>query len=75
MRLPLALAKPGDAVVVDIVAGRQASIRLAEMGIRQGKKIRIIDSQGPVLITVNGTKYVLGKGLAMKVIVDVKEKN
>ena len=42
------------------------------MGIVPGKKVRVAGRRcGAVLVSVNGTKFVIGRGLAMKVAVDV----
>ncbi len=58
--------------VVNIVGGRGAVMKLMAMGIVPGKEIKVEGRRGgAMLISVNGTKFVIGRGLAMKVIVDV----
>lgn len=73
-RVPLAMLKEGDeGVVVDIVGGRGAITKLLALGIVPGKKIRVLGNRGgAMLISVNGSKFVVGRGLALKVIVHVK---
>lgn len=67
----LADAKDGTVYrVIEIVGGRGAVRNLQELGIYPGKKIKVIRNCGPVLISVNGSQFVVGRGLAMKVIVD-----
>jgi len=64
----------GDKVeVVAVNAGRGAKQRLANLGIVPGvivKKSRAAPFRGPVEVIVKGTKIVLGRGLAAKVIVN-----
>ncbi|MHC1630918.1 MAG: FeoA family protein [Methanotrichaceae archaeon] len=48
--------------------------RLAGMGIRTGKKIRMITRQpikGPVVVEVDGASTSLGLGLAKSIIVEI----
>mgnify|MGYP000377272943 CR=1 FL=1 len=72
--VPLALMKEGSkGVVREITGGRGAYIKLQEMGITKGKEVRVLRRAGALLVSVNGTKFVVGRGLAMKVIVDVGE--
>ncbi len=74
--MPLALMREGSkGVVKEIIGGRGAYIKLQEMGITKGKEIRVLRSSGALLVSVNGTKFVVGKGIAMKVIVDVGEES
>jgi Fe2+ transport system protein FeoA len=59
--------------VVAVNAGRGAKQRLANLGIVPGVKIvkeRSAVFRGPVEISVKGSKIVLGRGLAAKVIVN-----
>ena len=47
-------------------------MKLMAMGIVPGKEIEVEGKRGgAMLVSVNGTKFVIGRGLAMKVIVDV----
>lgn len=58
--------------VVAVNAGRMAKQRLANLGIIPGvgiKKERSAIFGGPIEISVKGSKIVLGRGLASKVIV------
>jgi len=72
--IPLAKMREGSkGIVRDIVGGRGAYTKLQEMGIVKGKEIRVLRNVGPLLVAVNGTKFVVGRGLAMKVLVDVRE--
>jgi ferrous iron transport protein A len=69
---PLAFAKEGEEVVVKrIDAGCGAMQRLASMGINIGSKLKVIRNQnGPVIILTKGCNIAMGKGLAMKIIVE-----
>ena len=59
--------------VVEVRAGRKAMIRLAELGFLYGSVIRVLKSfsSGPILLEVKGSRIALGKGIAMKVFVEV----
>ena len=69
----LALREGQEGTVVAINGGRGCTVRLMSMGIVPGKKIKIAGGRrgGAVLVSVNGTKFVIGRSLAMKVAVDV----
>ncbi|RLI85972.1 MAG: ferrous iron transport protein A [Archaeoglobales archaeon] len=71
--IPLATLPEGSkAVVRDVVGGRGAMRKLMSMGIIPGREIEVLGRRGgAMLILINGTKFVIGRGLAMKVIVDV----
>lgn len=58
--------------IVSYRAGRRASFRLMEMGMIIGEKIKIITKQpyGPVLVEVKDSRIAIGRGLAMKIIVE-----
>lgn len=69
---PLGNAKQGERLVIkDIVGGSGARMRLLTMGLRIGDKVEVITNQnsGQVVIAVAFKRFVLGKGLAEKVLV------
>ncbi|WP_290597654.1 MULTISPECIES: FeoA family protein [unclassified Archaeoglobus] len=70
--LPLSALREGQGGrVVAINGGRGCTVRLMSMGIVPGKKVQIAGRRGgAVLVSLDGTKFVIGRGLAMKVIVD-----
>lgn len=62
-------------IIVSIVGGRTAAKRLADMGLTTDTEIKILRRtffSGPVQIEVCGSKLVLGRGLASKVMVQLK---
>ncbi len=70
--MPLILAKPGERLVVEeINGGASAKMRLLTMGLRTDDKIEIItnNSQGQLAIAADLKRYVLGRGLAEKIMV------
>ncbi len=73
--IPLAMLREGEeAKVVSVIGGRGCMRNLMTMGIVPGKKIKVLGRRGgAMLVSVNGTKFVLGRGLAMKVMVDAGE--
>ncbi|AAB98558.1 conserved hypothetical protein [Methanocaldococcus jannaschii DSM 2661] len=72
---PLAFAKEGEEVIVKkIDAGCGAMQRLVSMGINIGSKLKVIRNQnGPVIISTKGSNIAIGRGLAMKIMVEDAE--
>jgi Fur family ferric uptake transcriptional regulator len=71
--MPLTLAKPGERLVIkEISGGAGAKMRLLTMGLRTDDKIEVItnNSQGQVAIAADLKRYVLGRGLAEKIMVE-----
>ncbi len=76
--IPLALARPGSIVrVVEIRGGRGTYQKLRDLGILEGRILRIVSSmgRGPVIIEIvdSGTsppRIALGFGISMKVFVE-----
>ncbi len=70
---PLAMLQPGEVgTVIQVVAGRGLTLRLAEMGITPGTPIEVVHNNfGPILIMVRNSRLVLGRGVAMKIMVEV----
>jgi Fe2+ transport system protein FeoA len=61
--------------VVTITGGRMAAKRLADLGLTPGVEIKIIRKSlfsGPVQVEFCGSKFLLGKGLASKILVQIK---
>ena len=70
--MSLVMAKPGERLVIeDFSGGTAARLRLLTMGLRPGDKIYAITNlnQGPLVIAANDKRYVLGCGLAQKIMV------
>jgi len=56
--------------IADVVAGRGLARRLAELGFIAGTPIRIARSEsGAMIININGQRYALSRGIAMKIMV------
>jgi len=72
--VPLAFAREGTkGKVVSIIGGRGVFSRLIAMGIVPGTEVKVVMNRGgAILISVNGSKIVLGRGIAMKVIINVE---
>ncbi len=71
--MPLTLAKPGERMVIkEISGGASAKMRLLTMGLRIDDKIEVItnSSQGQIAIAADLKRYVLGRGLAEKIMVE-----
>ena len=60
--------------VKKIIAGYKAHRFLADLGIHEGEKIRIVKNDvGPIIVEVKGTRVAIGRGLASKIDVMVKD--
>ncbi len=63
------------AIIVSIIGGKKASKRLADLGLNPGAEIKVIGRilfSGPVQIEVCGSKLVLGRVLASKILIELK---
>lgn len=62
-------------IIVSILGSRILIKRLADLGLTSGTWIKVIRRtlfSGPVQVEVCGSRLVLGKGLASKIIVDLR---
>ena len=63
------------AEIVSIAGGITANKRLADLGLTEGTKIKVIKKApfyGPIKIEIRGSRLVLGRGLASKILVKIK---
>jgi len=70
--IPLTAAKSGEQMVIkSFSGGTGARVRLSTMGLRLGDEIEVVTNQGSgqVVVSVDGKRYALGRGLAKKVLV------
>jgi len=61
--------------IVTITGGKMAAKRLADLGLTPGVEITILRKSlfsGPVQVEFCGSKFLLGRGLASKIIVKIK---
>lgn len=70
---PLSMLSPDESgIVYRIVAGKGLTLRLAEMGITPGVLVKVVhNDSGPLLLLVRDSRIVLGRGVAMKILVEV----
>ena len=70
---PLVMAKPGERLIIkDFSGGVNARMRLLSMGLRLGDEIEVItnNNQGQMAIAADFKRFVLGRGLAQKILVE-----
>ena len=75
--MPLVMAKPGERLIIkDITGGSGARMRLLSMGLRVKDEIEIVTNpkQGQLVVAVDFKRFVLGRGLAQKIMVQPAEK-
>lgn len=61
--------------ITDITGGKALTKRLADLGLNKGTAITVIGRtlfSGPLQIEVCGSRLVIGKGLASKIVVEIK---
>ena len=71
--MPLTMSKPGEHLVIkEIRGGTGSRMRLLSMGLRKGDQIEVItnNGQGQLAIAADLKRYVLGRGLAEKIMVE-----
>ncbi|MFW6081075.1 MAG: transcriptional repressor [Desulfosalsimonas sp.] len=72
-RVPLATAKTAERVVIrELSGGTSSRLRLMSMGLRVGDEVEIITNYGKdqLVVAAGNQRYVLGRGLAQKIIVE-----
>lgn len=70
MLVPLELLQPGEWGDVADVTGEPAWVaRLAELGIRAGTRLQLLQSGSPCLLRIDGSKLSLRGDLAMQILV------
>ncbi|MCF8094618.1 MAG: transcriptional repressor [Desulfobacteraceae bacterium] len=72
-RIPLATAKAGERVLIrELSGGTSSRLRLMSMGLRVDDELEIITNygKGQLVVAAGNQRYVLGRGLAQKIIVE-----
>jgi len=72
MPMPLSMVEPGREVIVcDIFGGRGLRRRLSDMGLAPGASVIVMQGsfRGPVVVSVKGSRIMLGRGMAQKIMV------
>lgn len=68
----LNMIEPGRAVkLVSVDGGNNLRSRLASMGLIPGEEIQVVrnSATGPFIVAVKGSRLVLGRGMANKIMV------
>ena len=71
--MPLVSAKQGERLEIkDFTGGAKARMRLSTMGLRVGDKLDVVTNlnKGQLVVAVDYKRYVLGRGLANKILVE-----
>jgi Fur family ferric uptake transcriptional regulator len=74
--MPLAMAKPGERVVVkEMAGGVSARTRLTDMGLRTGDHIEIINNNGMgrLILGHDCMRLAIGRGIAQKIMVSLDD--
>ena len=71
--MPLVSAKQGERLEIkEFTGGATSRMRLSTMGLRVGDKLEVVTnlSKGQLVVAVDYKRYVLGRGLANKILVE-----
>ena len=75
---PLAELKPGEtAEIISLNGGESFQARLRAMGLAEGRTVRKLSRirwGGPIVVIVNRAQVAVGRGMARKIVVRVKDK-
>jgi ferrous iron transport protein A len=72
MIVPLSSLRPGErGIVVTLQGGAGFRNRLLGMGIAPGAVVQVLEmyNAGPIIVSVSGTRFALGRGMASKILV------
>ena len=70
MLMPLDMIGPGEWAEVEEVSGQETWVgRLAELGIRQGCRLQVVQPGKPCLLNVGGCKLCLRSGESSHILV------
>ena len=76
--IPLTEMKLDEVGIISCLnCGGNCCQRLCDLGLTKGTKVKMLryaPMNGPVEISVRGTNLVIGKGMASKIYVEVKER-
>jgi len=73
-QIPLADLKENEGgIIIRLEGGQGFQRKLRTLGIREGKKIRILTRmfRGPIVVEVDGRSTTIGRGMVRRIIVDV----
>ena len=73
MRTSLDAVPEGGIVrVVEILTGPGATLRLRELGIREGSVVKVVKNSGigPIVIETEEGRFALGRGVASRIMVE-----
>ena len=76
--MPLAMARTGEKVIVrEIAGGKVARTRLADMGLRTGDHLDIINNNGKgrLILGHDCTRLAVGRGIAQKIMVSLSDED
>jgi len=76
MHIPLSQIKTNQIIeIVSMTCGRCCKLRLTEIGLRIGLKIKVISKSdnGPLIVATNSARFAVGRGMSNKIIVERKE--
>jgi len=70
---PLSSLKPGErGVVVGLSGGHRFMCRMVSLGFTSGVEVTVVQNfgRGPMIVTIKDTQIALGRGEALKVLVE-----
>jgi len=73
--IPLSMLSEGEqGKIVSIMGGRGLTRRLAELGFNLDTKVKVLRAtSGPIVVLLRESRIAIGRGVAMKIFVEVEE--
>lgn len=71
----ISIKEGAEATVISLTGGLPFQSRLRTMGIREGKLLKVVAIHpfaGPIVVEVDGREVTLGRGIAQRIMVEVK---
>ena len=61
-----------EVTLIDITGGRGIRSKLYSMGLVPGTSLKVLNrnGRGPLMVTVKGSRLVIGQGMASKIVVE-----
>ena len=66
------VASHKQVTLVEVTGGHNLRNRLTDMGLNKGVKLKVVHSSrlaGPCIVSVGGSRLVLGRGMAQQILV------
>jgi len=71
---PLSELREGESAVVAAIGGGHGFVlRLAEMGVSNGTRLKVVRGRGPMIVEVKGHRLMIGRGMVPRISVETEQ--